>query len=172
MTQPPTGRPSRARRVRLLARRAVRVGVTGIALLAVACESEPQCPEVWDAPEGRCRPPDAYTAQVKERIGTGAHGYALRCAMTPEDAETCDEYELAAGAELTFAQVEADGERRHVTVTAAQDGTFEVALEPDLECSIGGGMSSARTDDGVELAYDGTFTLAEGELLFLGVVAY
>lgn len=145
--------------------------VTALALLLAACEPE-ACPEAWTNAATQCLPPETVIDSAESSLGTGIYGFALGCyELDDEDTCECEVDGLLKGGAFTLVALDASGNPTddQVHVAVADDATFEVELPPNTTWAFAyDTLEHGTTKDGVALE---AFTLAEGDVLYLEVVA-
>jgi hypothetical protein len=150
----------------------IRHSVTALALGLLACEPE-TCPEAWaDDAATRCLPPESVSDSAESSLGTGIYGFALGCyARDDEDTCECEVDGLHQGGSFTLVALDAAGNRTTdmVHVGVAEDATFEVELPVGSSWAFGFDTLEQGTTAGGTVVR--SFTLAEGDVLYLEVVA-
>ena len=150
----------------------MRHSAAGLAAVLLACEPE-TCPEAWQGDEAtQCLPPESVSDSAESSLGTGIYGFALGCyALDDEDTCRCEVDGLHPGGSFTLVALDAAGNRttQELQVSVAADSTFEVGLPAGSSWEFGNDMlEQGTTAGGIVLR---SFTVAEGDVLYLEVVA-
>ena len=146
--------------------------LTALALGLLACEPE-TCPEAWqDDAATQCLPPESVSDSAESSLGTGIYGFALGCyELDDEDTCECEVDGLLEGGFFDLVALDTAGNRTDETlrVVVADDATFEIELPAGSAWAFFyDTLGHGTTRDGAVLD---SFTLAEGEVLYLEIVA-